>query len=71
MVEKAERFLRLPEVLNRTGLKRTTVQNLTKAGQFPRPVRLSNRAKGWPESEVVQWIQDTIRVRRIIKDGDE
>ena len=49
------RFLRLPEVTRITGLQRDSVYRLAKAGRFPRPVKLSERASGWVLSEVEAW----------------
>ena len=44
------RFLRLPEVLERTGLSRSTIYVRLAEGRFPRPVRLGGRAVGWIEA---------------------
>ena len=41
------RFLRLPEVLARTGLSRSTIYVRLDQGRFPRPVSLGGRAVGW------------------------
>ena len=49
------RFLRLPEVLARTGLSRSTIYVRLDQGRFPRPVSLGARAVGWLESEVDEW----------------
>jgi prophage regulatory protein len=53
----AFRVLRLPAVLARTGLGRDTVYRLGKAGKFPRSFKIGDRASGWSESEVDQWIR--------------
>jgi len=53
-----ERFLRLKEVKERTGLCRTNVYVLSQRGQFPTPVRLGGRAIAWVESEVNTWMED-------------
>ena len=52
----ATRLLRLPAVLQRTGLSRSTVYVLMKAGKFPRPRRIGARAVGWSEDEIEAWI---------------
>ncbi len=41
-----------------TGLSRTSIWRLEKAGQFPKRVRLSAGAVGWRLSEVMAWLQD-------------
>ena len=58
------RFLRLPEVLARTGLSRSTVYVRLDQGSFPRPVSLGARAVGWIESEVDEWIRERIAASR-------
>jgi prophage regulatory protein len=47
---------RPPEVLARTGLKRSTLYALIKQGDFPKPIKLSARAIGFLSSEVDDWI---------------
>jgi prophage regulatory protein len=49
------------------GLKRTQIETLIERGDFPKPIRLSERAIGFLESEIALWQQ-----RRIAKrDGGE
>ncbi|MGQ0699550.1 MAG: helix-turn-helix transcriptional regulator [Panacagrimonas sp.] len=59
-----ERFIRRPEVRHVTGLTDSALDRLIRAGQFPKPVRLSpdpiSRAVGWPESRVYQWNADRL-----------
>jgi len=62
-----ERILRLPNVLNRTGLSRSTVYLRVTEGRFPRPVSLGARAVGWIETEVEEWIARQIEVSREIR----
>lgn len=50
-------ILRLPVVLEMTGLSRTTIWRQVKAGTFPGPIKLGARAVGWLRSEVEDWIQ--------------
>lgn len=45
-------LLRLPAVMGATGLARPTIYLRIKDGLFPQPVKLSERAVAWPESEV-------------------
>ena len=55
-----ERILRIPEVVQVTGLSRTTIWRRVKSGDFPAPVRLGNlatRSVGWRESEIRKWIE--------------
>ena len=62
------RFLRLPEVLARTGLSRSTIYVRLEQGRFPRPVSLGARAVGWIEAEVDEWMRARITASR--RDGD-
>ncbi len=58
------RFLRLPEVLERTGLSRSTIYIRVAEGCFPRPVPLGGRAVGWIEAEVEEWVRERIAESR-------
>ena len=53
-------ILRLPAVLERTGLSRSTVCLMVSKAKFPAPVSLGERAVGWVESQVDQWVDDKI-----------
>ncbi len=55
-----DRLIRLPEVEAATGFKRSTIYNLMAHGKFPRPVRLGSRCVAWPETVILQWVQDRI-----------
>ncbi|MDO4724692.1 MAG: AlpA family transcriptional regulator [Comamonadaceae bacterium] len=55
-----DRLIRMPEVENLTGLRKSAIYSLLGAKRFPRPVRLSGRCVAWPESAVLQWVQDRI-----------
>ena len=58
------RFLRLPEVLERTGLSRSTIYVRLGEGRFPRPVALGGRAVGWVEAKVDGWVRERIAESR-------
>jgi len=62
-----EKILRLPNVLDRTGLSRSTVYLRVTEGRFPKPVSLGARAVGWIETEVEEWIARQIEVSREIR----
>ncbi len=55
-----KRLLRLPEVLSRTGLSRST---LYADQQFPKSVKVGQRAVAWPEDEIEAWINARIAER--------
>lgn len=57
---KPSRLLRLPAVMDRCSLGRSSVYAGIKAGTFPAPVRLSARAVGFSESSIDRWIEERI-----------
>ena len=57
------RLIRLKEVMSNTGLGRSTVYKYISEGQFPKPVSLGDRAVGWVDSEVDEWIMSRIEQR--------
>ena len=59
----ARRFIRLPEVISRVGLKRSRIYDLMKAGTFPQKVKLGEKASAWIESEIDSWMQSRIDMR--------
>ncbi len=58
------RIIRQSELPQVCGLKRTQIQQLIKEGDFPAPVRLSARRKGWLEAELIAWQQQRIARRQ-------
>ena len=53
-------FLRIPDVQRLTGLPRATIYEMVSKGRFPKQVRLSPRAVGWIEAEILEWQQARI-----------
>ena len=49
-------MLRFPEVRKRSGLSRSTLWRMERAGTFPSRRQISRRAVGWVESEIDAWI---------------
>ncbi len=60
----ANTILRLPAVLKRTGLSRSTVYLMISRKDFPPPVSLGERAVGWIESEIDLWLEERIAESR-------
>lgn len=50
-------LLQLPTVIALTGIGRTSIYNRIKAGQFPAPIRLSQRCARWRAGEVRAWLK--------------
>ena len=59
----AETILRTADVLDITGLPRSTMYLMVKNGIFPKPIKLSPRNVGWLRSEIDAWIQSRIEAR--------
>jgi prophage regulatory protein len=57
-------LLRLPSVIARTGLRRSTIYRLARIGEFPRPIALGSRVSAWPSDEVDAWISARISASR-------
>jgi len=53
-------FLRLPRVLEISGLSRASVYGMSKKGTFPAPIKLSERCSGWLRSDVEAWANGRI-----------
>lgn len=61
---KKQRFIRLPEVIRRTGFGKTWIYELIKAGRFPSQVKTGVRAVAFIESEIDAWIDNAISQSR-------
>lgn len=59
----AATILRLPQVVSRTGKSRSGIYKDMASGNFPQSVPLGDRAVGWIEEEIDQWIQQRIQQR--------
>lgn len=46
------KLLRLPAVIDRVGIKRTSIYKRIKEGKFPAPIKLSENVSVWPSCEV-------------------
>ena len=57
------KILKLPEVMERCALSRSSIYAYISKGNFPRPVTLGLRAVGWLESEIVDWINQRAEMR--------
>lgn len=57
-------ILRLPAVMERTGLSRSAIYLRVNQGRFPKSIPLGGRAIGWLEAEIDQWINQQIEQSR-------
>jgi prophage regulatory protein len=62
-------MLRLPDGLKRTALSRSQIYRLIEQDDFPKQVRLGERAAGWVEEEIDCWLRERIQRSRVRAGG--
>jgi len=58
------KIMRLPEVIKETGLSRSTIYLRMSKGDFPQSISLGERAVGWVQAEVEQWLEQKVLASR-------
>jgi prophage regulatory protein len=61
---EAEAFLRMPDVMRRTGYSKSRIYALITRGEFPQQVQIGERATAWLKSEIDSWIAARIAASR-------
>lgn len=56
----SNKILRLPAVKEITGLSRSSIYLRMSKREFPKSISLGDRAIGWLEEDINQWIEDKI-----------
>ncbi|WP_189385579.1 helix-turn-helix transcriptional regulator [Advenella faeciporci] len=56
-------FYRMADVLRITALSRSSLYRRIASGDFPAPVSLGGRAKGWRRAALLEWIEDPVGYR--------
>ena len=51
-----KKIIKIPKVIEMTGLSKSTIYVLISRGEFPAQIKLSERASGWLESSIDEWI---------------
>jgi prophage regulatory protein len=51
-----QKLYRLPEVIERVGLSRSTIYEYISRGDFPAPIKIGKRAVAWNEASINQWL---------------
>ena len=69
-MDKKTYFLRLPELIERIGYRRTAIYEKIEEGSFPRPVQLGPRAIAWVEEEIQEWMNERISERDSVSNQD-
>ena len=62
-MEKIKRFIRLPEVIRRTGYKRTSIYAKISAGTFPAQIKLGPCTVVWISEEIEKWMDERVAER--------
>jgi len=57
------KLIRLQQVMEMTGLGRSTIYKYIAEDWFPKPIPLGGRSVGWLESEIQEWILARIEER--------
>jgi len=57
------RLLRLPQVMDMTGLGKTKIYALQAEGRFPQRVQITPYCVGWVEREIHAWISERMTAR--------
>lgn len=65
----AIKILRLTEVIERTGLSRSTIYLRVSKGEFPSPISLGGRSIGFLEDEYDDWVAQQVEKSRDTKEG--
>lgn len=60
MTDHTDMILRLPTVLQKTGLSRSTLYRKISEGTFPRQIKISQRCAGWRSSAIDTWLKNPI-----------
>jgi prophage regulatory protein len=61
------RLLRLPEVIRKTGLKKTKLYELQKEGTFPMRIQITANSVGWIEEEINAWIAGRVAASKPLR----
>lgn len=59
-----QKIVRLPSVMEVTGLSRSTIYKMISEQRFPTSVRLGQRSVGWLETDIAEWVESRITSSR-------
>lgn len=65
----SNKIMRLPEVKSRTGLSRSSIYLRISKGEFPSSISLGDRAVGWLEADIEQWLDECIAASKAANNG--
>ena len=53
-------FLRIVDVMKKTGIAKSTIWLWVSEGKFPKPIKLSPRITVWEEEKVNNWMKEKL-----------
>lgn len=53
-------FLRIKDVMKKTGIVRSTIWLWVSEGKFPKPIKLSPRITVWEHQKIDEWIRQKL-----------
>ena len=56
-------FIRQPEVSRITSIPKSSIAIEVEDGNFPAPVEISGRSRGWLKREVYDWMREKLKER--------
>jgi len=67
-----EALWRMPALIERTGLSKTTIEDMVARDLFPAPRQIGARAIAWLASEVIEWMRSRpiVTTRRASRQPD-
>jgi len=58
-------LIRLKEVIEVTGVSKSTIYRWMSEGEFPKQIPLGKRSSAWVKEEVVSWINQRMALRGV------
>lgn len=55
------KIMRLPQVIELTTYKRSSIYRLMDEGKFPKPIKIGARAVAWLEEDINLWLESKIQ----------
>jgi len=63
----SNKIIRLPAVKDKTGISRSSIYLRMNKGEFPKSISLGDRAIGWLESDIEQWLEEKVAASKSIQ----
>ena len=58
LLKPPRRALRISRVTDKTGVSKSHIYRLIKAGEFPKPSKISERVSVWDEAVLDEWLAE-------------